>query len=223
MRKLPTVVARALPIVLMFVASAVEGQTNDATSRDAHRWALALAVDAGTLPNDFSERCGKGEPTLAIGGGVAALFRPRSILVLEGEVRASGTIPMPFDCNVGMVLPPGATIDDLFPKTVPRTPLVRSALRVGVETPRGYPLVRATIGGGMIVAFGQAPYRTTAIGFGTRSDGARVYVELENSVTRVRRNVVRWTSLSDSGRLILESAVLHPSWTSLRARVEVPL
>lgn len=210
-------------IAVMSGVLAAQQPMGGATSTDPHRHALLLMADVGTVPDVFSSRCANRGASGAYGGGLSALFRHGSMLVLQGDLRATGSIPLPGGCNVALIVPPGATKDDLYPKSIPRTPLLRSAVALGLETPPGYPLVRATLGGGMIVAPARAFYRTTAIGVGTRSKGARFYAEFETSVSRARRGVVRFVPLGDSASIVLVPTVEHPRWSAVRAGVELPI
>jgi hypothetical protein len=111
----------------------------------------------------------------------------------------------------------------------PTPPLFRSALRVGVETPRGTPLVRATVGSGLIWSTSRSPFEAATIGIGSRGKFVRFYTELEAGVARVRVSDTRVTFHRDSVvGLVPDSrtttaVVLQPGWMTLHVGAEFSL
>jgi hypothetical protein len=106
-------------------------------------------------------------------------------------------------------------------------PLARSVLRIGLEAPRPLPLIRAMIGGGVVVGNGTAPFGTASIGVGTRSAGIRPFADLETSVSRARVTAVYTHSVGTGASSTTERRtaieVVHPRWTTLRIGLEFPL
>jgi hypothetical protein len=168
-----------------------------------------------------------------IGGGVAVLFDPKPWLVVVSDLRMSGTpltgcsAVLPVPVQIGPNQYEGAAFQDF--RGVPKTPLTRSALRVGVQTPGGEPLVGAMLGGGLRWSRRPAPFGTATIGVGTRGSHIRFYAELEGDVARVRAIERRAFYHADSGGgLVLDSrtttpVVLHPMWPAAQIGVEFPL
>lgn len=135
-------------------------------------------------------------------------------------------------CADKALIPPSPVVTEYidgprYPSNLPKTPLLRSAFRVGIETPRQFPLVRVTAGGGMIASHGTAFFGTAAIGIGTRSERTRVFAELETNVARTRVETVYTTVTQDGGNYSSSSrkvsGVDHPGWTTLHLGVELPL
>jgi hypothetical protein len=148
--------------------------------------------------------------------------------VLEADVRRSWLMP----CGDVITLPPPVAqstfrTETIYPSDLPRLPLLRTAIRLGIETPQRYPLVRATFGGGAVLSDGRAFFGTAALGVGTRSAGTRVFAELETSVSRASVEAVYTTVTQDGSAYTTDARavreVAHPMWTSLHVGVEFPL
>lgn len=216
-----------------FVALCAVGQRSSAQQPDdPHRWAAALSADVGTLPAAFSTQCGSQIP--AYGGGLTVLVRPHRWLVVAADTRVSA-YPDVFGCS--LVLPVPVLVgpneyenwaEKQYASGVGARPLVRSALHVGVETPPGFPLLRATVGGGAIWTGRRIPYGSLAVGGGSRGRGARFYWEVETSVVSLRVHEDHTRFRIDSGvptqlppRTV--SYVDHPNWTALHLGIELPL
>jgi hypothetical protein len=223
---LRTLVALA---TLVVAGSAVPAQQGPAT--DQHRWATALTLDLGSLPGDFDTRCGsssKGsEPSF--GGGLAVLFRPRRWFVATLDTRVSD-VPYSNACKTtAPIAHDGYHITAReFPNGVAGKPLVRNAIHIGVETPPGALLLRATVGGGMIWTGSSTPFASVAIGGGTGGRGARFYWEVETSGSAVRvRETYTGYLLDQNGVTLLPSKIVsyveHPLWTALHVGLELPV
>lgn len=197
------------------------------------RWAFSAALDAGALPDEFSSRCGNaGAPS--VGGGIGVLFHPRQWLVLESDTRASA-IPLAVGCKAIAPAPIQIGPNEWESPVArnfghaPMPPLARTALRVGFETTNGVPVVRATVGSGLIWSKSPSPFQVATIGLGSRGRLARFYSELEWGVARTRVNDSRATYHIDSvGSPIFDTrtssfVVLHPRWTTLHVGVELTL
>jgi hypothetical protein len=214
------------------VAGSVAG-AQQASATDPHRWATALTLDLGSMPDDFASQCGSGsEPSY--GGGLSVLFRPRRWIVAAVDARMNDVPPV-FGCPLN--IPPVAQVgpneyenwaEKEFPNGVAAKPLVRSALHIGVETPPGAPLLRATVGGGMIWTAKKTPFASVAIGGGSRGSGARFYWEIETDIcaVRVRETHTRYQVDSNvptplPSRIV--SYVEHPQWTALHVGLEIPV
>lgn len=202
---------------------------------EAHRWGAAIAVDAGTLPDELSLQCrsvGGGIPS--IGGGITGFFRPGRWFILAADTRASA-VPGSIGCAMNLPAPVRVGPNELevrsgllYPEGTPTPPLIRSAFRVGLETPPGWPLLRATLGSGFIWSSNSIPFGSAAFGVGSRGRGVRFYAELERSVSRmrVREDYMRMRTDSSSSQLVparTVSTLLHPRWTTVHVGVEFPL
>lgn len=228
--------ARVGGLLLGFVAVSVAGTPSgaqQADTKDPHRWSAAATVDVGGLPDAFGDQCGSGS-VASYGGGLTALFRPRRWLVVAADVRASA-VPDIFGCS--LVLPAPVLIgpneyenwaSKQYPSGVAATPLVRTVLHVGAETPPGSPLLRATVGGGVIWTGSRTPVGTLTIGGGTRGRGARFYWEVETSACSLRVTEVHTRFRIDSNVSTplpsrISSYVEHPRWTALHLGLEIPV
>jgi len=217
---------------LLLAGSSVAAQR---PASDPHRWASALTLDLGNLPGDFDTDCGsssKGsEPSF--GGGFAVLFRPRRWVVATLDTRVSD---VPYSNACKGIIPASVPIEQdgykitarEFPNGVAQKPLVRNAIHVGVETPPGVLLLRATVGGGMIWTGSPTPFASVAIGGGSGGRGARFYWDVETSVSAVRvRETYTGYLLDSNGVTLLPSRIVsyveHPLWTALHVGLELPL
>lgn len=199
------------------------------------RLALDVTVDGGYLPDDLALRCDPSDGAPSIGGGVSLVFRPMRWLLLQSDTRASAVLPAmgcktvipPVPVPAGFVIFP----TKVFPDGAPRTPLWRSALRVGIETPPDRPLLRATVGGGAIWTGGPTAFESATIGVGTRGRAARLLVEVEVGTARFRIAEEKssfvdpdpypgrsWEYVTTS-----KSRVVRPVWATVHAGVEFPL
>ncbi len=208
-----------------------------AGSPDPHRHAIAVSAEAGTLPVVFGGgQCGDDGYTHGPGFGLAvsALDRLGSIVFLGADVGVSAAA-MAFGCKaIGRApveVAPGIweTRPGFFASPgTPHSPLVRSLLRAGLETPSDHPAIfRATIGGGFIWSSRPAPLASGSIALSSGSDGKRAFVELEHDITRVRQVETRFRYRQDSTvQTPLGSSVvterIHPTWTTLRMGLELP-
>jgi hypothetical protein len=172
--------------------------------------------------------------TPELGLGVSALDRPRSILFFGAELRAS-TVPNVFGCKTTAGGPvqvvPGVweTRPGFFASSgTPHSPLIRSLLHAGLETPaRLGPIFRASVGGGFIWSSRPAPVAAGSIALSSGSGGRRAFVELEHDITRVRQDESRFRYRQDStvqtplGTSVVTERI-HPTWTTLRLGLELP-
>jgi hypothetical protein len=204
------------------------------------RWSTVVAIDAGTFPDALENRCGNASKP-SVGAGIAAVFRPRSWLVLTGDTR--GNVIPTLGCGGDLVPPPmeiapnvyeNPFASTVYQRGLPGDPFFRSGLHLGVEVPTpsglppGEPLLRATVGTGLFWATRPVPYTSAAIGISSRNRGNRLYVELETNVTRIRADQSYARMRRDStvftplpARVI--PMVLHPRWTTLHVGIEVPI
>jgi hypothetical protein len=198
------------------------------TPPDPHELAVALSADAGPYPDVFTVRCGvapnsaEDGAAVGVGAGVSAIDRPRSMVFVEADLRASfyrGTA-----CGAISV---GPTRDTFYQPAAatPAVPLVRTLVHVGLETPASSPLIlRATAGGGLIWGAHPAPIGSITIGASGNNPGARFFAELVQNVSRVRMNVTEEEYLPTGPTTsVLDTEVTHPAWKALRFGVEWPL
>lgn len=222
----------SLLMLIVLVVGVSDTGAQQVEGRDPHRWAAAIAIDAGSIPDAFAFQCGSGT-TPSVGGGLAALVRPRRWLLAAADTRVS-TVP---DRLCGRSLPVPQQIGPneyetqgykQYQNGVPPRPLVQSALHVGVETPTRFVRLRATVGGGVIWTGHGTPFGTAAVGIASSDRGIRVYGELETSVCRVQAREEHTRFRRDSNTTTpLPSRIVsyaeHPRWTLLHLGIEVPL
>jgi hypothetical protein len=205
----------------------------DVNASGRNRWALAVTLDAGRMPDDFGNQCGSGAMDVA-GGGATLLFRPRPGLVAGVDTRMSGRFP-PLGCKTILPGPTPIGPNEFenwapkgYPNGVPSTPFLRNALHVGLETPNS-PLLRATVGGGMIWSGRYLPFGTVAIG-GSTPGRVRLHWGLETCMTRVRVREEHTRYFLDTATFTqtplpsrVRSYVETLKWTALQLGVEVPV
>ncbi len=216
------------------LAAAVGAQSLSAPV-DPHRNSLALSLDAGGFPDAFSTRCGDltGAGGGGFGAGLSVIHRPRPAFFVEGELRGSWE-PDVFGCD--LVLP----IEQVSPGVyetrpgyapvggTPGLPLLRTLLRAGLETPPNIaPILRATLGGGMIWSGRPTPLGSLALAVSSSNRGTRVYAEFEENVARVRGYETRDRFRADSsGETPLGAVVVGKTaaatWGTLHLGIEVP-
>lgn len=200
----------------------------------ANRWMLGVAADMGVLPDELSSQCADGTDGLPmIGAGIAVLFHARPWLVVSTDTRGSAVpaagcklvVPAPTQIGANQW---ASAVGRNFGRA-PTPPLLRSAVRGGVETTGGGPLVRASVGGGLLWSTSPAPFATAALGLGSRGNTVRFYGELEASVARVRVNDAQTFYHFDStNNPVIDTrrntpVVLHPRWAAVHIGVELPL
>jgi hypothetical protein len=224
MRAFATTVAHVAALVGVLTAGGHAQTLPD----DPHRIALALSADVGPYPDAFTVRCGTAPNStgdgaqIGLGAGVSAIDRPRSMVFVEADVRASVYRGSACGGNPGdgpelrtAVLPFAGT---------PVMPLVRTLLRAGLEMPPSSPVIlRATVGAGMIWNAHTAPVGSVTIGAGTSNPGARFFSELEWDVSRARMTVTKTFFGPDGNITSVTTEVAHPAWMAVRFGVEWPL
>jgi hypothetical protein len=180
---------------------------------------LAATGGLGGVPDALGSQCGNVRPSnssVSLNGGVALLARPWRWFVLQADARVA--LPMANDCT-----DLGTPVSYDYPDDLERVPPVgTAAARIGVETPRSLPLVRATTGVGTVWGGRPLPLAVVGVAAGTRGKGARFLVELDHHWTRVDAVEHRFNPDPLGDRLTRE-VVLRPSWDVLRVGVEVPL
>jgi hypothetical protein len=191
------------------------GEVGAQEARDP-RVGLALSGGVATVPDALGAQCGRNGG--GSGGGLeasgAVIVRPWRWLVVQGDAR---TVPA--------LAPSGCTlvryqIDTSYAGSGRRAPLTTSTLRVGLETPRGLPLLRATAGVGSVWGAPTLPITVLGVAAGTRGRYVRFLVEAERLRTRAQAEEVR-TDFGHPERR--RPIVVHPVWHAVRLGVEVPL
>jgi len=228
---------KSLPAALALAGLAAPARhvAAQAASADPHHVALGVALGAGTIPDAFSSRCGR-ENTGSLGWGAqfSALARPRRVLVVQADARATFQT-LSTGCTADLPLRqlapnvyetrPGAD----FPGGTPHVPMASTTVRVGLETPRSLPLVRLSAGGGAVLGQRVLPVGIAALGMGTRGRGKRIYGEVEYSISRTsaseRRDVWTYPPGGTRGPIVEPHTVPlveHPHWTTVHLGVEIP-
>jgi len=217
--------------VMIAVGSPLGAQTKPT---DPHRWAGGLSVDLGGIPDAFGFQCGDSFSPV-VGGGLTVIHRPRRGVVAVFDARASSLVEIAA-CNTLRVPPPvpiGANDFedgpyDTYPRGIPRAPLRRTSLRIGLEAPPDRGVLRATIGGGWLWSGAQRPFLTGALEIGTNNGGPRFVAGIERSITwvrvsqeyrRFRRDETTQTQLPSR----FDAHTLKEQWTTVRIGIELPL
>jgi hypothetical protein len=223
----------AIALSTLLASSSVAGAQR-ASAGDPHRWAGAITLDLGALPDDFASQCGTSSAP-SYGGGLTAIFRPRRWFITSVDARVSDVMAGGLGCKLTIPAPVQIGPNEwenwagkAYPSGVAAKPLVRNALHIGVETPPGAPLLRVTVGGGMIWTGSTTPFASIAIGGGSSGRGARFYWEVETNVCaiRVRETHTRFridSTVSTPLPSRVVSYVEHPRWTALHVGLEMPL
>ncbi len=207
-----------------------------APTLDPHRNAVALSFDVGSFPDAFSTRCGSLDGGGGgFGAGISAIHRPRPAIIVEGDLRASW-MPIGFGCDLPLeIVQISPNVYETRPGYGPVAgtaylPLVRTLLRVGVETPPTIaPIVRATIGAGMIWSGHPTPLGSLALGVSSSNSGPRVYAEFEENISRVREYEPRARfSVDSTGNetplgVFVAGKTAFPGWGTLHLGLELPI
>jgi hypothetical protein len=200
---------------------------------DAHSHAIALSVDAGSYPHQFTEP--RSNPAcrskFGVGAGISAIDRPRPGVFFEAELRGTMSAQLPSACDVVLIYTPASGVyspTGFRPVAgTPVMPLLRTLVHGGFETPREISpvVVRGTAGVGMIWNAHPAPVAALTLGVSSRRPGTRIYAELERDVTRVRETeaLFRPDSMGTLVPVGTAGQVAHPVWTTLRIGIEMPL
>jgi len=197
------------------------------SSAQAYRDAIVFGGGIAQLPDAVSRQCGTaGNGAGAVGGvdAAAGLFirQHRWMIILDTRV---ATNPFPggcgFDRSIAQIqqLP---RVDTSFSRK--GSPFATSTLRVGVETPPRFPLVRLTVGPGIVWGAPPLPLVVWTAGWSTRGEGNRFFADFERAQTRLRATEVDY----HSSRVTLSgpparSIVLHPAVHTVRVGIEVPM
>jgi hypothetical protein len=220
-------------IVTLCLVRAASSSAQQGLSPDAHRHAFAISGDVGGFPDAFSTRCGdKSIGGAGFGWGASAIDRPRHSVVIQGDFRTSW-MPNIFGCSaVGHVDQIGPDVYETRPgwQAIPGTPslpLIRTLIRVGLESPSDVaPIVRAMVGAGVIWAGHPAPLGSLSLAVASSNRGTRVFGEFEYDISRAREWETRDRFRVDStGEIALGTFVVgrveHPVWPTLRAGIEM--
>lgn len=218
---LPRQIVGRSTVLLLLGAGIARGQAE-------RLWATQVTVDVGTFPDELSTRCG-GSAGAALGAGIAAVYRPRTWMLLQADTRgnAIAIVGCP-DVGIPAVqIGPNLYENEgvLDPKGIPRRPWLRSGVRVGAQTPWGWPFVRATVGTGLFWSTSLLPYGSAALGVGSRGR-VRFYAEWERDVARIRVTETHARMSFDPFTQLaprVESVVVHPRWAAVHIGVEVPI
>jgi hypothetical protein len=187
------------------------------TSREAN-FGIVFTGGIAALPDGLSSQCGShvnggggGGPE----GGAALLLRLRRWIVLQMDTRVVKQLE--FGCYLV-----GVPVDTAYPATFRRDPLATTTARLGIETPAGFPLLRASVGAGVAWGGQPLPLGVLAIAWSTRGPRARFLIEAERAQTRVRAEE-RHHDFTNSAVDLSRSIVLRPVYHTVRIGVELPL
>jgi len=208
--------ARLAVVVAILLCALVSPATSWAQLRRDARANLVFGGGIARLPDAFSKQCG----TTRNGGGVSSgpevgagfLFRPLRWIVVLADTRVATELPIPSGCYLTL---PG--IDTTY--TRQGSPFATSTLRVGVETPRGAPLVRLTIGSGVVWGGPALPLTVLTAGWSTRGPGKRFFADIERAQTRL--HATERHNFPTPG--FSQPIVLRPVVHTVRAGFEIPL
>jgi len=227
---------RAVGLSVALAVPCTAQETGAASS--AHRHAVVVSGDAGSLPNAFQDPgCGDvtGDYVPEVGVGASVIDRLTSSFFLAADVRVSSgfvavgcetIIPSPievapgiWETRYGFRRAPGT----------PQVPLIRNLLRAGFETPANYPaIIRAALGGGFIWSSRSVPMATASVALSSSGAGRRLFVEAERDIAwfRLAENRSQFRQDSIGARTPLADYVVtrktHPAWTTVRLGFEWP-
>ena len=130
-------------LVAALLVTGVEVEAQEALDR---RVGLALSAGVATIPGALGAQCGRngGGGGMGVEASGAVVVRPWRWVVAQADARAVPRL-VGGDCTLVLY-----AVDTSYAPSDRRDPLATSTLRVGVETPQGMPLVRATAGIGMV-------------------------------------------------------------------------
>jgi hypothetical protein len=180
------------------------------------RVGLALLGGVASVPDALGAQCGRngGGSGGGVEGSAAVVVRPWRWMIVQGDTRVAQQL-VPNGCTLVLF-----AVDTSYEASGRREPFATSTLRLGVETPRGMPLVRATAGIGRVWGSPTLPVAMLGVAAGTRGRRLRFLVEAERLQTRVpAEEVLNDFPQSERRRPI----VVRPVWHSVRLGVEVPL
>jgi hypothetical protein len=183
-------------------------------SRDA-RASVVLAGGIAQLPDAFSKQCGTAGNGAGTDGGLEAgaglLFRLRWLVVLA-DSRLATELPIPSGCYLAL-----PAVDTSYSRR--GSPFVTSTVRVGVETPRGAPLVRLAVGSGVVWGGPPLPLAVFTAGWSTRGPGKRFFADFERAQTRLSATEAH----NFPAPSFTQPIVLRPVVHTVRAGIEIPL
>ena len=199
------------------------------SSAQAARDAVVFAGGIAHLPDAVSRQCGTkengGSADDGLDAGAGLLFRLTGWIVVLADTRVAARFPNPRGCGLDQsiahvqVLVP---VDTNFSRT--GSPFATSTLRVGVETPPGVPLVRVTVGPGLVWGGPLLPLTVLTAGWSTRGQGNRFFADFERAQIRLRATEVNYNSFTVTPSWPpTRSIVLHPVVHTVRLGIEVPL
>lgn len=205
--------AQWLVVGALLSASAVGAQS----ARDPRVGVVGTLGVVG-IPDAFGPQCGRnggGGGSPALEAGATAHVRPWSVLVVSVDVHRVAA-----QMNVGctLVLFP---VDTAYDGSDRRDPFLVSTMRLGVETPLRFPLVRLSGGVGRVWGEPMRPVTTAGLAVGTRGR-VRVSGEVHAYRSRVDAQEVT-TTFGVAGVRVRRPIVARPQWYAWRVSIEVPL
>jgi hypothetical protein len=193
---------------------------------------LGLGLDAESVPDAFSSKCGdRSGGSMGWGANVSLVARPRGVLVVRGDAHVMANALDTGCAGTGHEAPIGggrtAEWDAWrYVGHVPEDRFATTTLRIGMETPPGAPLVRLLIGGGAVLSGrGALPLGVASLGTGTRG-ARRLFVEWEYAVSTVMSELPRDIFVAGAAVPVAADTLrlrVWPRWSTLRAGVELPL
>ncbi len=194
-----TSVRRTALAILVAAAPAIGAQQTLRTIE------VGAAAGLAFLPHAMSGQCGSGSG--GDGGvelGAAALVRLGHGVVVQGDTRLIRHMDFATGCKP--IIPP---VDTTFSLALNRDMLATSTLRVGLETPRSWPLFRATAGAGALWGARTLPVGVLGLAWSTRGEHRRFFAELERLQTRDDATELRH-AFANGGQESVRAIVVHP-------------
>jgi hypothetical protein len=171
------IIMLSVPRWMLFFAAFVLGAIS-ARAQNSPGVGSGFTLGTGVIvaPNPEGGQCGRGG-TGGFEAKAGVIFRPRRPWVVEMDARSAYL----FETGCAGV---GVPVDtDYF--VPPHNHYFNSTLRVGVETPARFPLIRLTAGAGVFLAGRASPFAVFDAAWSTRGPRARFFAEAQKTLARV--------------------------------------
>jgi hypothetical protein len=175
---------------------------------------VAMTAGLATVPDGISGDSCTPRGGIGVELGATYLSASRSWFVMGGSARVVRQL------SGGDCVEILRAVDTSYAESLHRDPVVATAARIGLETPSGYPLVRATANAGVVWGSPLFPALGFSVATGTRGRSVRLVVEFERWWTRVRGREI--TQAFPDGPEVRD-VVGYPHASSFRIGAEVPL
>jgi len=193
-------------VLLLAVTHGLNGQV--ASDRRA---SFTAGTGVTLVPTPPGALCGGGGG-LELNAGF--IVRPRGPWIVIADIRGASLTTS--DCVAQL-----RAVDTTYEHTLPPDRYVTSTLRLGVETPARFPLLRFTAGAGAFLAGRPTSFVVVNAAWATRGEHVRLFLEAERTMTRIR-GLVRHRDFGASQWDITESFSRFVSRGSYRIGMELP-